>query len=118
MDPRVQGKVQGREKQLFTPTSPSTHSLLVLFLTAFRWLPVSRQIQKGEVDTELIFASFLKGGRCRDPSADNTASRSQKSRSSFLLPTSTFLSHVSVPHTLSGGPWFCKTPLRNRTPEW
>lgn len=30
VDPQVQENLQGREKRLFTPTSPSTHSLLVL----------------------------------------------------------------------------------------
>lgn len=44
--PWVQGKLWGLERQLFTPTSPSTHSASSPFHTAFRWLPVSRQMQR------------------------------------------------------------------------
>lgn len=91
VDPRVQRKLQGREKRLFTPTSPSTHSLLVLpFSLLSDGYQSLGKCKRGEVDTELIFASFLKGGRCRDPSANNTASRSQKLRFSFLLPNPLF----------------------------
>lgn len=81
------GETAGQREEAVYPHF-SFHPLFASspFLTAFRWLPVSRQMQKGEVDTELIFASFLKGGRCKDPSADNTASTSQKLRCSFLLP--------------------------------
>lgn len=68
MDPRVQGRLQGTEEQLFTPTSPSTHSLLVLpFSLLSDGYQSPGKCKSREANTELIFASFLKGGRCRDP---------------------------------------------------
>lgn len=68
VDPSVQGRLQDREERLFTSTSLSTHSLLVLpFSVLSDGYQSPGKCKRGEVDTELIFASFLKGGRCRDP---------------------------------------------------
>lgn len=63
-----QGKLWAREKLLSTPTTPSTHCLLVL---CFSQLSDGYQslgkCRRGEVHTELIFTSFLRGGEVQRP---------------------------------------------------
>lgn len=88
---RVDSEFMGncRVGPLSTPTSPSTHSLLVLLLTAIRWLPSPSKAKSGVgVGTELLFNSLLKGGRYKDPSAYIPAPRGRKTRSPFSSPPS------------------------------
>lgn len=89
MDSRGSGETAGQRDAAVHPHL-SLHPLFASspFLTAIRWLPVSRQMPKegGEVDTELIFTSLLRGGRGRDPSTDDTASRNQTPKSPSFPP--------------------------------
>lgn len=84
MDPEsFHGKLQGR-----LPHSPHFcfHPLLlVLLLTAIRWLPSpGKPNNGGGVDTELISTSFLKAGRCKDL---DCSSQKQPGKILTLLPT-------------------------------
>lgn len=95
------GETAGQREAAVSPPF-SLHPLFASspFLTAIRWLPVSRQMQKagggGEVGTELIFTSLLEAAGA-DPSAYNTAPKEPKNKIPILLPNPNSFKAVTPP---------------------
>ena len=94
------GKAPGELDRFFHPHL-SLHPLFASspFLTAIRWLPVSRQMQKeggGGYWAHLYLPPSREGG-AETPSADNRASSSQK-QNPILPPTTPLTQFLCPPH--------------------
>lgn len=113
VDPRVQEKLQGREKRLFTPTSPSTHSLLVLrFSLLSDGYPSLGKCKRGRwiLSSSLPLSSREGGAETPLPTAQ--LQKAQNQDAPFFSPTPALTCHASAPHALPGDPRFLQNPFK------